>query len=478
MNRCRAVLALGLLLLSACVAPHRAVSPQSLEFAPLSFQLPHVEQFRLANGVRVFLREDHELPLVTFTAMLNAGGVDDPAGKSGLAQLHGSAMRGAGAGDMSADEIDAALERMAANLSVGSDPYATSLGLSVQRSDLEDGLGIFCEMLRRPRFDAGRVELARRQLLESIRRQADRPPVVARKTLVSTLYHGHALGDLPTLETVAAIERQDLLAFHDRFFKPDNLWLAVSGDIDRPSLENLLARLLDGWRGNAALLPRLDPLPPPVPPALHLVPKDLPQTTVLMGSRGIDKNDPDLYALRVLDFILGGGDFNSRLMQEIRTRRGLAYSVYSYYQVGRRLPGLFIAGAETKNLSAAEVVVQMRREMDAMTREPVSQAELALAKDSLINSFVFAFADSHEVVSQTMRLVFYGYSEDYLSRYRERLAAVTADGVLAAARRHLHPEALTVVLVGDPDRPEDLAERLGLPLKQEEPGIHSAASPR
>ena len=176
----------------------------------------------------------------------------------------------------------------------------------------------------------------------------------------------------------------------------------------------------------------------------------MPQTTILAGEGGIDKDAPDLQAVRVMNWILGGGGFNSRLMREVRSNRGLAYSVYSYFQVGRRLPGPFIAGTETKSATTFEVLRLFRGEMERMRREPVSAAELALAKESLINSFVFAFTDSHEVVSQQLRLDFYHYPADYLQGYRERLAAVTAADVLQAAQDHLHPERQALVVVGDP----------------------------
>ncbi|MGE4544942.1 MAG: M16 family metallopeptidase [Pedobacter sp.] len=463
--KCWMMTLVGLVLLAGCTLSHRMEHPDTMQFAPLSFELPKVEKFQLTNGVKVFLCEDHELPLVTMSAMFDAGNINDPPDKSGLAQLHSSAVRGAGAGDRSADEVEADLERMAADLSVSSETYATVLNLSLQTADLDQGVGLLTDMMRRPLFEPQRVELARRRMLEGIRREADSSAVVAQKTLVSALYQGHALGAMPTLESVEAIKREDLEKFHRRFIRPDNLWLAVSGDIDRKTLESLLGRLFEGWNSVSQPSPQLQPLPLEQPSSISLVRKEIPQTTVLMGQRGIEKTDPDLYALRVLDFILGGGSFNSRLMQEIRSKRGLAYSVYSYFQVGRRLPGLFVAGAETKNATVAEVVGLMRQEMENMTREPVTEDELILAKDSLINSFVFAFDDSHEIVSQTMRLVFYGYPDDYLIRYRDRLAAVTAEDVLAAARRHLHPRTQTVVLVGDPLQPAELATQLGLPLK-------------
>ncbi|APG44167.1 M16 family metallopeptidase [Syntrophotalea acetylenica] len=456
----------GLVLLCGCVAGHAPPHPNTLEFAELGFDLPKIDRFRLDSGVRFFLQEDQELPLVTITIMFEGGSICDPQGKSGLASLHASALRGGGAGDRRALDVDQALEGIAADLSITADTYATLLRFSVQSSDLAEGMGIIADVLRHPRFDADGVALARERFLENLRREHDQPALVARKALISTLYQGHVLGELPSSKSVSAIRREDLLAYHQNVFMPGNMWMAVSGDIDRTSLSALLSPLLEDWRNHAKPpLFAVEPLPAAPSPCVMLVPKDLPQTTVVLGQRGIDKGDPDLYALRVADFILGSGNFNSRLMQEIRTRRGLAYSVYSQFQVGRRLPGLFVAGAETRNASVAEVVRLMRREMESLRKERVSADELALAKESLINSFVFGFADSHEVVSQSMRLAFYGYPEDYLVRYRDRIAAVDADAVLEVAQRRLLPGQQTLFLVGNPDRPDLLSDQLGMPLK-------------
>ena len=191
----------------------------------------------------------------------------------------------------------------------------------------------------------------------------------------------------------------------------------------------------------------------------------MPQTTLLAGEVGITKDAPDLQAVRVMNWILGGGGFNSRLMREVRSNRGLAYSVYSYFQIGRKLPGPFIAGTETKSGTTLEVIRLLREQMARMRQAPVSAAELALAKESLINSFVFAFTDSHAIVSQQLRLDFYGYPADYLQRYRERVAAVTAADVLQAARDHLHPERQALVVVGNPTAFDGDPASLGLPVK-------------
>ena len=453
-----------LLLLSACAVQRSVSRPDQVISPPLTFAVPSVERRVLDNGMRLYLNPDHELPLVRISLMVGAGGIGEPAAKSGLVRLYAAALRSGGAGERNPAEFDEELERLAANLAVNSNSYAVSAGLSLHRADLEEGLAVLADLLRRPRFDDGRFELVRRQMLEGIRRQNDEPDAIARRELRRALYGDHPLGRTPTLDSVQAIERGDLLDFHRRYVHPNNLWLAVSGDFDPSELELLLDRFFGDWPLQPFEVQEIPPLTAPFAPTVLTRQKEVPQTTVLLGQRGITKDHPDLYALRVMNFILGGGGFNSRLMREVRSNRGLAYSVYSFFQVGRRLPGLFVAGSETRTATVDQVVELMRDEMRRITEQPVSEQELELAKESLINSFVFAFEDPHEVVSQAMRLDFYSYDADYLQRYRDRLAAVTADDVLAAAQRHLQWDGQTIVLVGEqPVRPNQ-GERFGLPV--------------
>jgi zinc protease len=177
----------------------------------------------------------------------------------------------------------------------------------------------------------------------------------------------------------------------------------------------------------------------------------LPQATIVIGDLGLTKDHPDQYAARVLNYILGGGGFNSRMMREIRSNRGLAYSAYSYFQIGRRLPGPFVAGTETKNVSVLPSISLMWEIMEDLRNSPVTDDELQLAKESQINSFVFSFENTHSVVSQQMTLAFFEYPQDYLSRYRDRIAAVTAADVQRAAREFINPSRQQVVLVGNPE---------------------------
>lgn len=469
---CHSILVVSLLLPLGCVLEKGpAKRPEQLTFAPLELKLPEVERFQTSNGIRVFFIEDRELPLISITALVGGGTLEDPDDKVGLGDLFGPVLRSGGAGEHSPDEVDEILEAMAANISVDTETYATALDLSVRTSDLEKGLTVLNDLLRSPRFAQNRLDLAREKAIEGIRRRNDFPAGMASRSLQRQVYQGHPLGRESTEQSVSKVTRGDLVEFHHRHFHPNNLWLAVSGDLDAERLKNLLNTFFGDWP-EVELQPfSIPPLPERPEPLLLLSRKDVPQTTILMGGLGIDKSVPDLPEIKVMNYILGGGGFNSRLMREIRSNRGLAYSVYSHFQTGRCLPGLFMTGCETKSESTMEVIGLIRGIMQQMRVSPISGEELCLAKESLINSFVFAFTDSHAVTSRALRLEYYDFPEGYLENYRSRIAAVTVEGVLEAAQNHLHPEKLNIVLVGDPDRFDASPATLG--LKVEEKSLRS-----
>lgn len=456
-------LSLLLLALSACTPARPA--HERLSFEPLEFHVPQVEVVELANGIRLYLKEDPELPLVEVSALVGAGAIGVPAEQTGMAGIFAALLRTGGAGERGPEALEETLERLAANLSVGTETYTTGVDLSLRTEDLAAGLAILADVLRRPGFDPQRLEIARRQAIEAVRRQNDEPDAIAGRALMRAIYGEHPLGRYPTVETLQAVDRDDLIAFHRRHFHPNQLWLAVSGDFRREELLPRLEELFGDWPSAAVDQQPIPPIGDPPPPAVRVAEKTIPQTTILIGELGIDKDDPDLHAVRVMNYILGGGGFNSRLMREIRSNRGLAYSVYSTYQVGRRLPGPFLAGTETKTSSTLEAVGLIRQIMEEMRSQPVTEAELTLARESLINSFVFAFTDTHSVVTQQMRLDWFDYPPDYLATFRDKVAAVTADDVLRVARQHLNPERQTIVLVGQRAQMGDLTT-LGLPVKE------------
>jgi len=448
-------LILGLLNLGSAWGAERA-NPRSMTFPPLTFTIPKAERVLLKNGTPVYLLQDRELPIVTVAALIRTGSVYDPAAKSGLAQLTGSLLRGGGTTALQPRQLDEELEFMASGVESAFGTDNGSVTMTSLTKNLPRTLELFSDVLFRPGFDEQRFEIARRQALEAIRRQHDDPKAVGDRELTRALYAGHPLGQIPTAATLQAISRADLLAFHRRFVRPDNMIITVAGDFERNQIIKLLNQTIGAARvSGPLLLPTIPEVPSHEKPAVLHAAKEVNQSVIRLGHLGITKDDPDLYAVRVLDFILGGS-FTSRLMMEIRTNRGLAYNVGSRFDVGRRFTGSFIAETETRADATLKVIDLMTGIIKGIRTEPVSEQELKLAKEAIINSFLFGFTSPASTVLQQARLELYGYQPDYLDRYRERIAAVTREDVLRAARKHLHPDAVTLVVVGDAkafDRP-------------------------
>lgn len=453
-----------LLMLAGCTAPLPEY-PDQLHYPRLAFHVPPVETMTLANGIRLYLKEDRELPLVQVTAMIGSGAITTPKEKTGFDSLFGSTWRSGGAGHRSPEELDAYLDQLAADVSTSLGPYTADIDLSMRSEDLAKGIAVLGDLLRRPKFASERLELARRQAQEQVRRQNDNPGAISNRLLLAALYPDHYLGYAPTQESLADVTRQDLVDFHRTYFAPNNLWIAVSGDFQRAELLHLLKENFGDWSRRKVPEQLLPPLTRPAAGLVQVVAKDLPQTTILIGALGLTKDNPDQYAVRVMNYILGGGGFNSRMMREIRSDRGLAYSAYSYFQVGRRLPGPFVAGTETKNSSVIPALNLTRQIMQDLRDRPVSAEELQLAKESLINSFVFGFENSHAVVSRQMSLAFFGYPPDYLANYRQHIAEVTAADVQRVAREFIHLDRQQMVLVGNPQQYLAALAGLGLPVK-------------
>jgi len=454
---------ISVLILSGCSAP-LPTSYQQLEYPDLTFQLPEVETLVLDNGIRLYLKADDELPLVQVTAMIGSGGISSAEEKTGFDDLFGSVWRSGGAGDRTPKALDEYLDSLAANVSSSMGTYSAQLELSLRSEDLSAGLSILGDLLLRPSFNSERLELARLQAQEHLRRQNDNPGSISRRLLMKALYPDHYLGRTATEHSLASITRQDLVDFHETYFAPNNLWIAVSGDFDRDTLLKVLNKELGGWPQGNAPEQQLPPVKAPAAGLIQLAAKDLSQTSIVIGDLGLSKENPDQYAVRVLNYILGGGGFNSRMMREIRSNRGLAYSAYSYFQVGRRLPGPFVAGTETKNVSVVPAITLIREIMNDLRDNPVTDEELQLAKESQINSFVFGFENTHSVVSQQMSLAFFDYPENYLTDYRDHIAAVTVADVQRVAQEFIDPSRQQIVMVGNLEEFGDELKQFGLPV--------------
>jgi len=434
---------------SAFAADISKNDPRRMTFPELSYQIPRAERVVLDCGIPVFLLRDSELPIINITAMVRTGSVYDPTVKSGLAGLTGSVMRSGGAGGVAPEKIDEELEFMASSVesSIGRD--MGSVSLSTLSRNFGRTLKIFGDVLLRSDFSMKRVEIARKQMIEGLRRQNDDPKEVAGRELGKFVYKGHPLGAIPTFASAQSITRQDMVDFHRRFFRIDNVILAVSGDFERDEM----IRQLNALFGKTAKLEPLKLNVIPQPEAVFTQEilygrKEASQSVIRMGHLGITKDNPDIYAVRMLDYILGGS-FTSRLMMEVRTNQGLAYNVGSHFDIGRLFTGSFVAETETKAETTAKVISLMKEIIAGMTKEEVSEQELSAAREYIINSFMFGFTSPSAIVTQRARLEFYNYSPDYLEKYRENIAKVSKTDVLKAARKYLKPDQFKMVVIGD-----------------------------
>lgn len=434
--------------------------PDDLTYAPLEFSIEYPEKFRLDNGIQVYFKDDSELPLLDVSVVVGAGTACVPNKKAGAAQLLAALLRSGGAGVWSAEQLDGQLEGLAANVQVHASTYTTTFDLSLLREDASHGLALLAAMVRQPRFDKQRFEIARQQMLESIRRRGDHSGSLAQLLLMSRLYVGHPLASFPRQHSVAALNIADLKHDYQRYFTPSATRIVITGALNSAEARRWLNATFGDWHrdGVAHALPTFSPTDPA---GILLVHRPIPQTTIVLGEIGIEKDNPDLHAIQVMNYILGGGGFSSRLMREIRSNRGLAYSVYSYFSIGRRLRGPFIAGCETKNSSVAQVVNLLRQEMEQMRQQAISEQELQQAKDSLINSFVFAFDDSHALANRIMNQEMYHYPEHYLEEYRQRIVAVSVADVQRVAQHYLHPDRQLMILIGDREQLQPALKTLG-----------------
>lgn len=439
--------------------------PRQMRFEPVEFTPPEPQRVVLKNGIVVYLLEDHELPLVTVTATIRTGGWLDPPDKVGLAAIAGTTMRTGGTTRMTAAEVDEELERLAAIISVGIGTDSGSATLDVLKKDLPRGLAIFGDILMTPAFDPSRVELAKLQTIEGIRRRQDLPQSIAGREFAKLLYGPtHPFARENTVESVSRITPDDLRAFHAKTIHPNGIILGVTGDFEATALLAALRDTFGAW-------PKGDV--PPVMPSMvrsedgaekgkavgangpsrtaHYVGKGTTQTHVRMGHLSIKEDDPDYPAMVILNDVLGGGSFRSRLFQDVRTKRGLAYAVGSSLLAGTRERGAFVLRAETKSATTQEVIARLVANMERLQAEPVTDRELAEAKEAFVNSFVFSFTSASAIVGRLIGLEYDGLPKDFLQQLRAKVVQLTPDDLLRAARTHLHPDRLKLLAVGSPE---------------------------
>ncbi len=449
---------LGLLTVTMIVLsslPILARPHDELTYEPIQFTPPVPEVRKLSNGMTLYLLEDHELPVFDINGIVKTGTIYDPIDKIGLASICASVMRSGGTVSREPDVLNEELESMAASVEVGMSPEYGSVSLSTMAEDIEKGLEIFADVLRNPAFRQEKLDLRKQQAIEAIRRRNDNPIQLAWRNFSAILYgKEHPFGWYSEIETVESITVEDLKAFHSKYYHPNNIMLSITGDFETEQLINQLESVFAGWIMNDIDYPDIPAVEVSYKPSVNHIQKDLPQTTMLIGHLGIKRTPdfPDFFALSVMNDILGEGGFTSRLMKQVREKHGLAYMVGSLMQTSLYTnPGEWFAycgSSSEKTAQAMSLIIEIIREM---REEPVSDEELQLTKDSLINSFVFGFESSSQIAFQQMILAYREFDPDFLKTYTDNIAKVTAEDVQAVAEKYLHPDGLTIVTVGNRD---------------------------
>ncbi len=425
------------------------LDPRDMEFPPVEFNPPTPERVTLENGMIVYLLPDHELPLISMSATIKTGGIYEPADKVGLAGMTGSLMRTGGTGTRSGDDIDDALEFISASISVHIGSNSGSASLDVLKNDFDFALNIFVDVLRTPRFAQDKLDLEKKRAIEGIRRRNDRPSGIASREFYQVLYgENHPYGRISTATGISSITREDLQAFHKKYFHPNSMMLGVTGDFDRDEMLTTLRTAFSTWPQSNIDFPVVPPVDANIKGSVNYVEKDVTQTHLRIGHLSIKQNHPDFFALSLLDDILGAGGFSSRLFQDVRTRQGLAYSVGSSLRAGKRDLGSILLYAQTKSETTHQAIASIIDHFKRMREMPVTPKELKRAKDAFLNSFVFSFSSSGAIVSRLMSLEYYGLPSEFLERYRDNVVKLTADDLLKAAQTHYHPDNLTIMAVG------------------------------
>ncbi len=425
--------------------------PRTMTFQPVEFSPPEPERVILENGMVVYLLEDHELPLVSVTVTMRTGSWLDPIDKIGLAAMTGAVMRTGGGGGLSAEQVDAELEQFAGDVSIGIGRQSGSASLDVLSKDVPRGLEILAGLLRRPTFEPARVELAKLQAIEGIRRRQDNPGSIVGREFAKVLYGAdHPSARESSLDSITRITREDLVTFHRDTIRPNGMILGVTGDFKKDEMLAALRKVFGDWKKGTVPELRIADVPEAElsRPVVRFVSKETSQTHLRLGHLSIKENDPDYVALAIANDILGGSSFRSRLFNDVRTKRGLAYSVGSRLNTGTHDQGVWLMRAETKLTSTQEVIERFVANIERMRAEPVSDTELAEAKEAYVNSFVFSFASPSAIVSRLVELEYDGLPKDFLQQLRAKVVALTKEQVQAAAKRHLRPDRLKIVAVG------------------------------
>lgn len=421
--------------------------PSELTYPKIKLETPDYEVIEFENGVTGFFIEDHEIPVVDIHMLISTSRA--PREKTGLNELAAWTIRNGGSQEWPGDRINEDLEFVAARVEVNGRARRADIYVNCLKKDLPLCLSILGDLLKDPAFPEDEIELRRETMLEDIRRENDEPRRIARREFAGVLYGDHPMAWHPTKETVSAITRDDLVAYHESFFRPNNTLIGITGDVTKDEIMAALDEALAGWDPVPVTVEPEPELEVSYVPSVHYVEKETNQGVIMIGHLGANSHDENLPAVRIMDFILGGGSFTSRITERVRTDEGLAYAAYSRYGADPWTRGLFTASSQTRSDATARAISLILEIIEEMRNQGPTEEEVERAKDTYLNNHVFDYESKGGVVRRLVELAWEGRPLDTAERDIEAIGNLTLEDVRTAAAEYLHPEGLAILVVGD-----------------------------
>lgn len=403
----------------------------------------------LDNGLVLLVAQRDNLPIVKVSMGIRAGSVVEPAEKAGLASLTASLLTD-GTKSRTSAQISEEIEFVGGELGAsGGDDYIT-VNLSVLKKDMDLGFALLSDIILNPTFPEDEMTKKKERIKGSLRAQEEDPGFVASREFKKAVFGDHPYGRLVTgtAGTIDRITRDDLIGFHAACYVPNNTIMAVVGQTTPEEVKELLQKYFSGWKRGQSGLPQPAAVTEGTEKNTIMIDRDLTQANIIMGHKGVSRDNPDYYALSVLNYILGGGGFASRLMLNIRKEKGLVYDIHSYFEPNK-YGGSFQVGLQTKNESANTAIAEVVREIQRIRKEPVSEAELSDAQAFLTGSFPMRIETSQRIAGFLVAVEYYNLGIDYIDKYPVYINGVTRDDILRVADKYLHPDQFVMVVVAD-----------------------------
>jgi predicted Zn-dependent peptidase/outer membrane lipoprotein-sorting protein len=433
---------------------------KQLQYPPLrELKIPEPTRFELANGMVVYMLEDHSLPTIRASVMVHAGSRYEPADKVGLASLTGQVMRTGGTTTRTGDELDSLLERVAASVETYIGTSSGGASLSVMKEDFDLGLSVLADVLKNPAFRDDKIELAKITERSVISRRNDEVSGIAAREFNRLIYGpDHPYGRITEYATIENIAKEDMIDFHKKYFVPNNMMISIWGDFSTNEVRKKIEQVLGTWERQNVEFPPVPELKIAVRKSVNFIKKeDVNQSNIYLGHLGGKLNDPEATSLNLANQAFGGA-FASRLFKHVRSDQGLAYYVGSYWGENYDYPGVFEMSGSTKSGSTVKMILSIQRELEDLVKNGITEEELKFAKDMSLNSFVFRYDTKGKIINQLMSLEFYGYPKDFIQKQQKEIQTATRKSVSEAIRNRWNPEAITLLVVGkDKDFDEPLS---------------------